>query len=183
LEVRFSIGEEVRFAEGKNDDLPHLVGVVGVVDGFHKNDPTCLMLKGKMNPKTKPGWFHRSRFEHTTKVFDDKPAAPDMVNHPKHYSRWKMEPIEFIAINNLPWWLANVIKYTMRFDAKDGLQDLYKARSYLDMKIAEIEGVLRFWDKPVAEERKLNRSGAMTYAEAFDKGLVTPIPVLDACPR
>jgi hypothetical protein len=81
---------------------------------------------------------------------------PDNVMHPNHYARWAMEPIEFIAINNLPWWLANVIKYTMRFDAKDGLQDLYKARSYLEMKIREVEGEKRFWDKPVAEERKLN---------------------------
>lgn len=83
-------------------------------------------------------------------------TKPDNVMHPKHYARWKMEPIEFIAINNLPWWLANVIKYTMRFDAKDGLQDLYKARSYLNMKIREQEGEKRFWDKPVSEERKLN---------------------------
>jgi hypothetical protein len=66
-----------------------------------------------------------------------------------------MEPIEFIAINDLPWWLANVIKYTMRFDAKDGLQDLYKARSYLEMKIRDLEGWPRFWDKPVSEERAL----------------------------
>jgi hypothetical protein len=46
----------------------------------------------------------------------------------------------------------------MRFDAKDGLQDLYKARSYLDMKIRTLEGHTRFWEKPVAEERKLNVS-------------------------
>lgn len=77
---------------------------------------------------------------------------PDAI-HPQHYSRWKMEPIEFIAINDLPWWLANVIKYGMRYDAKDGLQDLYKARSYLDMKIRKLEGHDRFWEKPVAEER------------------------------
>jgi hypothetical protein len=86
------------------------------------------------------------------------PPKPDAVLHPSHYARWKMEPIEFIAINDLPWWLANVIKYTMRFDAKDGLQDLYKARSYLDMKIRTLEGHKRFWEKPVAEERKLNVS-------------------------
>jgi len=85
---------------------------------------------------------------------DFKPV--DDVNHPKHYSRWKMEPIEFIAINDLPWWLANVIKYTMRFDAKDGLKDLYKARSYLDMKIRQLEGEKRFWDAPVKQERELN---------------------------
>lgn len=82
--------------------------------------------------------------------------TPDTVYHPPHYARWKMEPVEFIAANNLPWWLANVIKYTMRFDAKDGLKDLYKARSYLDMKIREVEGIERFWDKPVTEERALN---------------------------
>jgi hypothetical protein len=83
---------------------------------------------------------------------------PDNVNHPPHYARWTTEPIEFIAINNLPWWLANVIKYTMRFDAKDGLQDLYKARSYLQMKINELEGVKRFWDAPVTEERALKQN-------------------------
>jgi hypothetical protein len=75
---------------------------------------------------------------------------------PHHYSRWKMQPVEFAAVNNLPWWLANVLKYTMRFDAKDGLKDLYKARSYLDMKIREVEGVERFWEAPVAAERKSN---------------------------
>lgn len=83
----------------------------------------------------------------------------DNVMHPAHYARWPMEPIEFIAINNLPWWLANVIKYTMRFDAKDGLQDLYKARSYLEMKIRQVEGEERFWDKPVKQERDLNDAG------------------------
>jgi Protein of unknwon function (DUF3310) len=84
---------------------------------------------------------------------DTPSPLPDHVNHPQHYARWKMEPIEFIAINDLPWWLANVIKYTMRYDAKDGLRDLYKACSYLNMKIREVEGHPRFWDKPVAEER------------------------------
>lgn len=83
-----------------------------------------------------------------------KPA--DEVYHPAHYAQWKMEPIEFIAINDLPWWLANVIKYTMRFNMKDGLQDLRKGRSYLDMKIRQVEGKERFWDKPVSEERKAN---------------------------
>lgn len=82
--------------------------------------------------------------------------TPDNVMRPAHYSQWAMEPIEFIAINNLPWWLANIIKYTMRFEKKDGLQDLYKARSYLEMKIAQLEGTERFWDKPVNTERTLN---------------------------
>lgn len=77
-------------------------------------------------------------------------AVDDAINHPTHYSRWAMEPIEFIAVNDLPWWVANVVKYCMRFDAKDGLQDMYKARSYLDMKIRQLEGVPEFWKQPNA---------------------------------
>jgi hypothetical protein len=78
------------------------------------------------------------------------------VNHPDHYSRWDMEPIEFIAVNDLPWWLANVVKYCMRYDAKDGLADMYKSRSYLEMKIRQLEGHKRFWEQPVTTERNLN---------------------------
>lgn len=69
--------------------------------------------------------------ENTSKGKD--PISPD------HYSRWKIEPLKFIMTNNLPFWMGNVIKYIMRWDRKDGLQDLKKARSYLDHKIAELE--------------------------------------------
>lgn len=58
---------------------------------------------------------------------------------PKHYTRWKIQPLDFIMTNDLPFWLGNVIKYTMRYDAKDGLQDLYKAKRYLEEKIQELE--------------------------------------------
>ena len=82
----------------------------------------------------------------------------DNVHQPAHYARRKMQAIEYIAINNLEWWEANVVKYIARYDAKDGLQDLYKARSYLDMKIRQLEAHERFWEKPVAIERALNGS-------------------------
>jgi len=69
----------------------------------------------------------------------------DDAVHPAHYRRWPLEPIEFIARNNLPFWLANVIKYCCRYDMKGGLVDLRKARWYLDLKIRELEGKERFW--------------------------------------
>lgn len=67
--------------------------------------------------------------------------APSLsTTDPHHYKRWKIEPLTFCMENNLPFWLGNVIKYCMRYDAKDGLADLYKARVYLDKKISELEG-------------------------------------------
>jgi len=61
------------------------------------------------------------------------------VTRPAHYTRWKMEPITFIEANELPFWMGNVIKYIMRADAKNGLEDLYKAKRYLEIHIEHLE--------------------------------------------
>ena len=68
-----------------------------------------------------------------------EPARAPSSTNPKHYTRWKIEPLVFCMQNDLPFWLGNVLKYCMRYDAKDGLQDLYKARVYLNKKIEELE--------------------------------------------
>ena len=53
-----------------------------------------------------------------------------------HYQKYKIQPVEFIMKNNVPYVEGNVIKYVMRFRDKHGLEDLLKARQYLDMLIA-----------------------------------------------
>lgn len=106
------------------------------------------------DPPTKAGGAVMLETPFSKAILDG--MAMDGVDQPAHYARRKMQAIEYIAINKLEWWEANVIKYIARWDGKDGLKDLYKARSYLDMKIREVEGHERFWEKPVATERKLN---------------------------
>lgn len=59
----------------------------------------------------------------------------DMIVQPDHYARWAIEPIDFIMKNNIPWAEGNAIKYIMRHDAKNGLEDLLKAKRYIDMAI------------------------------------------------
>jgi len=54
---------------------------------------------------------------------------------PPYYARWKIEPNTFNLINGVDAAVANIIKYIMRHDGKDGLKDLYKARDYLNMMI------------------------------------------------
>ena len=51
---------------------------------------------------------------------------------PDHYARWPLEPIFFIMANGMDYARGNIIKYIMRWDAKDGLNDLYKAARYLE---------------------------------------------------
>lgn len=76
-------------------------------------------------------------------------AVPDNVDHPAHYTRGKIEVIDFIEDKGLNFHLGNVVKYVARCghkksagksaDAK-ALEDLKKARWYLDREIANRGG-------------------------------------------
>jgi hypothetical protein len=52
-----------------------------------------------------------------------------------HYKDLKIQPIEFIHANNIPFCEANAIKYLCRHRAKNGRQDLEKAKHYIDLLI------------------------------------------------
>lgn len=67
-------------------------------------------------------------------VCNPKPES-DPVYQPHHYARFIIEPITFINANKLPYNIGNVIKYACRYDAKNGVEDLEKARRYLDIQI------------------------------------------------
>lgn len=56
-----------------------------------------------------------------------------------HYSDMKIEPIEFIVSNEIPYREANIIKYICRYKKKNGKEDLLKARHYLDMILKEYD--------------------------------------------
>lgn len=68
------------------------------------------------------------------------------VVRPNHYARFKIEPIYFIIENGLSFDQGNIIKYVCRYDAKNGVEDLKKARRYLDMMIRRIEGDATYAD-------------------------------------
>ena len=52
-----------------------------------------------------------------------------------HYKGLKIQPIEFIHANNIPFCEANAIKYLCRWRNKNGRQDLEKAKHYIDLLI------------------------------------------------
>jgi len=64
----------------------------------------------------------------------------EAVNHPDHYTSHP-SGIECIQITeHMSFLLGNVFKYVWRADMKNGLEDLKKARWYLDREIAKREG-------------------------------------------
>jgi hypothetical protein len=50
-----------------------------------------------------------------------------------HYSKLKIQPVEYIMQNGLDYLQGNVIKYITRFRDKAGVQDLDKAIHYIEM--------------------------------------------------
>jgi hypothetical protein len=56
-----------------------------------------------------------------------------------HYSKNAIQVWDFIIANNLGYLEGNIIKYICRYQAKNGIQDLQKARHYID-KLIEIKG-------------------------------------------
>lgn len=68
----------------------------------------------------------------------------DMVNQPSHYTQGGIECIEAIksAIKTAPpvqaFLVANILKYVWRYREKNGIEDLRKARWYIDELIKEV---------------------------------------------
>lgn len=53
-----------------------------------------------------------------------------------HYKDMAIQPIEFTLKNNLNFCQGNIIKYVCRYKSKNGIQDLEKAKHYIDLLIA-----------------------------------------------
>ena len=52
-----------------------------------------------------------------------------------HYKNYKIQPVEFIIKNNIGFVEGNIIKYILRFKEKGGVQDLLKAKHYIELLI------------------------------------------------
>jgi hypothetical protein len=52
-----------------------------------------------------------------------------------HYKKYKIQPVEFIIKNNIGFVEGNILKYVLRFKEKGGVQDLEKAKHYIELLI------------------------------------------------
>lgn len=52
-----------------------------------------------------------------------------------HYKSLKIQPIEFIHANGIPFAEGSVIKYVTRWRDKGGIADLEKAKHFLEILI------------------------------------------------
>lgn len=62
-------------------------------------------------------------------------TALDIQHGGQHYKGMKIQPVEFIHANNIGYMEGNAIKYLCRWQMKNGLEDLNKAKHYIELLI------------------------------------------------
>ena len=64
----------------------------------------------------------------------------DPIKSPSHYTTAAIQPIDFIMAHNMSFLEGNIIKYVARYKHKNGVEDLKKAKQYLEWLIAQETG-------------------------------------------
>jgi hypothetical protein len=65
--------------------------------------------------------------------------ATDQQVGGNHYKDMVIQPTVFCMKNKIGFAEGNVIKYVCRYAKKNGVEDLKKARHYIDLLIEEVE--------------------------------------------
>ena len=63
----------------------------------------------------------------------------NIIDKQEHYTKCKIEPIDYIVENNMDFLEGNIIKYVSRYKYKNGVEDLKKAMTYLNWLIEKEE--------------------------------------------
>jgi hypothetical protein len=100
------------------------------VDNAHKADWIREMnaMEHDCDEVRKDNRFELTGYPYMTQVGGD------------HYSKYAIQPTEYIIKNKLNFCEGNVVKYVTRWRDKGGVDDLKKAKHYIDMLI-ETEGL------------------------------------------
>ena len=99
-------------------------------------------LEHPLNKSSKPCQQWDSQSQSYVEVGNDQENIrriheDEEVTNPKHYDRvgFGIQPLEYITANELDFLEGNVIKYVTRYPHKGGVNDLLKARTYLEKLI------------------------------------------------
>jgi len=77
--------------------------------------------------------FHENTRKHVHAL-----TANDVQVAGTHYKSKAVQPWDYIVANNLGYLEGNIVKYVSRWKDKGGVDDLRKARHYLD-KLIEVQ--------------------------------------------
>ena len=142
--MNFYVGDKVKITKGTFENYYGIIKEKNTRDLFkyklkidnvinYSSDGSDMELV--MNNFEKPTIYeniHTSTSNNTTITINDT------IKHPKHYTQGKIETWDFIIDHNLNFLEGSVIKYVTRHRHKNGIEDLKKAREFIN-KLIEVE--------------------------------------------
>lgn len=57
----------------------------------------------------------------------------------RHYKELKIQPVEYIMANDIPYVEGNIIKYITRWKQKGGVEDIKKVIHYAQILLESVE--------------------------------------------
>ncbi len=106
----------------------------------------------------------------------DKPEQSTANNYQiggDHY-RSEIQHWDFVLANNIPYLEAQIIKYVFRWRKKGGVQDLNKAKHFLEKLLDVANGEEREWklreDKTRSELRRESLTPRANYIDTGEPG-------------
>jgi hypothetical protein len=138
LEIKYEVGDLIHSIK---DDL--IYRIIGHGYGEGTDYVYHCRLWGMEHDPYWDKYFMATEF--TAYDVPEKVEVPDMVNHPPHYNNGKVECIdamESATVNKKgieAVCTANVIKYLWRYETKNGIEDVKKAKWYLDKLLTKLE--------------------------------------------
>ena len=134
---------------GDTCDMCELKNVYDKETAEFTNNYSCVFnaMDNKMLDKIY-GWYKeldQATCENDEVNCCNKESNADMVNHPSHYTQGGIECIDALKAATVSKTgieaicPANAIKYLWRYEEKNGIEDVKKARWYIDRLIRELE--------------------------------------------
>lgn len=101
-----------------------------------------------------------------------KQSALDVQVGGGHYKKFPIQPVEFCQINKIPFCESSVIKYVVRHGFKNGLEDLEKAKHFIDLCIQIEYGSPEEKREAALEIQQLQEEDASTFQTEFSDHLL-----------
>ena len=123
---RFATDDEAGFVDDqKNNEPPY------DYNGNDQKNIEEIQERVRMSQKQKAHWN-----SYVSGKLEERPTLEkEEITSPNHYRNGKVEPLDYIIANELDFLEGNIVKYITRYTYKGGVNDLLKARTYLEKLI------------------------------------------------
>ena len=110
---------------------------------FTNSDPITFQTKRTpLEERQRKSFMHRVGGVNSSSIGNNPTptqSARDIQVGGQHYKNKAMQPWDIIDAWGLDFYEGNVLKYLLRAKFKNGVEDLKKARHYLDKKIEDAD--------------------------------------------